>query len=192
MTTTQTHRIEKSLTQLRNTAPRPASPPRPAAPPPVDPARPLAGIDPERLCELRDDLLEDWDCPTMTDLGLCRAHGLTLKQVRAIAETPEFQDALEDLRVIRAMRREPVHARTVALAVDRLSHIANHEPTSATYAKEIRLAVKHLLTIVPKTEPRDSSRADPAPPIPPAHPTQPKQSPPLPGRPADPHPRQPA
>lgn len=138
---------------------------------------PLAELDADRIDELTNALLEDWDCPTMTALGLCRAHRATLAQVRAISQTPRFRAALDDLRAIRDARRQDQDARVRATAVDRLVYLILHDPSTASYAKELRLAVKTLLSLTdpaqtrpasddahPAQDPQDTPDAAPEPP----------------------------
>ncbi|MCC5823108.1 MAG: hypothetical protein LAT64_10105 [Phycisphaerales bacterium] len=117
---------------------------------------PLDDLPPDRLAALIPEILTDWDCPVMSELGLCRQYRITLAQLRAIARLPRFRAALADLRAVREDRRPDIQSRAHATAIDRLTYIATHDPTSASFAKEIRLAVKALLTLV--TPPPDKPR----------------------------------
>lgn len=136
-------------------------------------AHPLDDLPSGRLEELIPVLLTHWDSPTMTELGLCRQHRITLAQLRAIAELPRFREALEDLRALREARRPAVEARARATALDRLLYVASFPPSSASFAREIRGAVKLALTLLgdaagtapeprpaPEPEPTTPARAE--------------------------------
>lgn len=93
-------------------------------------------------------LLADFDDPDLTELDLARRHGLTLDDLAPIVAAPAFARALALLRALREVRRPLQRARAEARAAEILSTLAAREPTSATAAKEARLAVKDLLNLL--------------------------------------------
>jgi hypothetical protein len=148
---TKAERHDRAHSVRRNTAARD----EPFRPEHEDPLDPLHGFTPAQLDDLVDDLLEDWDCPDLTELGLCRAHRLSLRQVLAVSKLPKFQRALETQREIHASREDRTRAATLSLAAQALRRIAEATPTNATHAKEIRLAAKLLTTFtIPKPTPQ--------------------------------------
>lgn len=147
---------------LRNTDPV-RRPPNHAVDGRPDPDNPLGHLTPEQVADLTNGLLEDWDRPTMTELGLCRAHQITLDQLHALATRPAFRHALERIRTIRAMRQPDRDAAARALAMDRLISIAQQTPASASHAKEIRLAIKQLLALLDAREEAAPAPTGPAP-----------------------------
>lgn len=157
-------RHERALTDLRNTAPKP--PGHDARPEFENPADPLDGFSPEQIEDLIDDLLEDWEHPELTELGLCRAHNLSLRQILAISRLPRFQETLALMREIRESRRERVHAASVGRAVQALTAVAADRPRNATHAKEIRLAARLLIQL---TAPDTAGPASSRPPLPNTH-----------------------
>jgi hypothetical protein len=98
--------------------------------------------------EQLDTLLEDWHKPVFDELGLCRAHQLTLPALRAAIADPRFTMRLDHVRAIRAERAPDLAAASHALAIERLTYLAQYNPTNATFAHEIRLALKDLRTLV--------------------------------------------
>ncbi|RMH30209.1 MAG: hypothetical protein D6692_02525, partial [Planctomycetota bacterium] len=110
-------------------------------------------IQTEITLDLINALLDDWHKPGMSELGLCRAHQISLETLEHAAEHPKFQAALERIDRIRAKRRPAIAAAIHADTLDRLLHIAHHNPTSANFAKEIRLALKLLNTLFPQSPP---------------------------------------
>ena len=131
-------------------------------------------------------LLADFDHPDLTTPDLARRHNLTLDQLHALAAAPAFQHALALLRALNQLRRPLQIARAHAQAAQTLTALAKRTPTSATAAKEARLAIKDLLKLLsdptPKSEPRASARAVPQEPTTPtpATPQQPPTPTPLP------------
>lgn len=100
------------------------------------------------LPDLHQAVLADFDDPDLTELGLAARHGLTLDQLAAIAAAPAFRRALALIRALREIRRPLQRARAETRAAEILSTLAAREPTSATAAKEARLAVKDLLNLL--------------------------------------------
>ncbi|MCC5823186.1 MAG: hypothetical protein LAT64_07755 [Phycisphaerales bacterium] len=156
MNTTQTPRVRHETATHPNHTPNPHWPHPWPDPTTIHDGDPLDDLPPDRLAALIPAVLSDWDCPVMSELGLCRQHRITLAQLHAIAALPRFQRALASLRAVREARRPAIEARAHATAIDRLTCIATFEPTSATHAKEVRLAIKALLTLV--TPPLDKPR----------------------------------
>jgi hypothetical protein len=174
-TTTRTQRLEAALDRSsRNLGPALATrvdpatghirgihrPPYtlPTRPPDESDAegRPLADLTPDEYTLLIDQLLEDWDCPTMTELGLCRVHRLSLEQLDRITDDPAFDRALARIRSIRAKRRPEREAAARAQIVDRLLGLLAQPQDTATRAKEVRLACKQLQTILDTDAKSDS------------------------------------
>jgi|GEM_PF-2126909 len=155
MTTTQAERIDRARYDLRQLQPghRPNHAPSAPTEAPRDPSDPIAHLDAPDLDELTQNLLEDWDNPVFTPLGLCRAHRISLDQLQAIAATPRFIDALARIRAIQQARQPAIEARARELALDRLCTLADQSPTSATHTKEIRLSIKQLLAILTQSHP---------------------------------------
>lgn len=110
-------------------------------------ATPATGPVPD-LPDLHQAVLADFDDPDLTELGLAARHGLTLDQLAAIAAAPAFRRALALIRALREIRRPLQRARAETRAAEILSTLAAREPTSATAAKEARLAVKDLLNLL--------------------------------------------
>ncbi|MCC5822571.1 MAG: hypothetical protein LAT64_03230 [Phycisphaerales bacterium] len=133
---------------------------------------PLAALRP-RLEPLIDAVLADWDDPTMTGARICARHEITPEQLHAIAALPRFRETVAHLDAIRALRRPHVESRARADLFRSLTAIIQQDPTTASKAKEIRLAIKQLLTLVDGAGgslPPD--RAQPDAPKPPATPTR--------------------
>ena len=123
-----------------------------------DPERPLDHLDATQRNVLINGLLEDWDNPIFTELGLCRAHAITLDQLRAVAERPDFQRYLGIIREIRAARRAEIESAAATAAIARLIYITQCDIGSASAMKECRLAIKQILAIInhpptPESEP---------------------------------------
>lgn len=136
MHTDQTERLAAARLDLLTTS---------TAPPEVGPDTPIECIEPDQLELLTERLLEDWDDPRFSELGLCRAHRLSLVQLRAVAALPSFRAALTHIRALRADRRPDVDARARAMAIDGLCELAQHKPVNATFAQQIRIALQTLL-----------------------------------------------
>jgi hypothetical protein len=109
----------------------------------TSPANPVPALTP-----LAQSLLADWDDPDLSELDLARRHGLTLDRLHAQAAAPAFRAALALLRDLRESRRPLIIARAEALAAQRLTALTARDPTSATAAKEVRLAIKDLLHLL--------------------------------------------
>ncbi len=73
---TTTPRPPRTEAPLHNTRPKPPEwrPPNDAVDGRPDPDNPLGHLTADQILDLTNGLLEDWDCPTITELGLCRAH----------------------------------------------------------------------------------------------------------------------
>ena len=93
-------------------------------------------------------LLTDFDDPDLSELDLADRHGLTLDQLRSAAAAPAFRHALAIIRELQALRRPFILARAEADAAHTLTTLTARDPTSATAAKEVRLAVKALLDLL--------------------------------------------
>ena len=109
---------------------------------------PLAPLRP-RLDKLIDAVLADWDDPTMTGARISARHGITPEQLEAIARLPRFRETLARLDAIRDLRRPHVEARARSDLFRSLNTIIHQDPTTASKAKEIRLAIKQLLALMP-------------------------------------------
>ncbi len=150
-TTTPTQRRDRAQTLYsRNHGPvicneRPAYvlPARPSGP-----NAPLAHLSDDEYTLLIDQILEDWDCATLSELGLCRAHHLTLEELDQITDDPAFDRALARIRSIREKRRPEREAAAHARVVDRLLGLLEQPQDTATRAKEVRLTAKQLLSIL--------------------------------------------
>ncbi len=118
----------------------------------------LARFTPEELSEKVHALIEDWSSPTLSPIGLCRAHDLTLVQISAIMQLPMFNNILEHIETIQAARRAHIERKAADLALDRLCYLAHQTPTSAASCKEIRLAVKAILELVAPPSPGGPAR----------------------------------
>lgn len=116
-------------------------------PPPAGGTRPATNPVPA-LPAPHQALLADFDDPDLTELDLARRHALTLDGLAAIAAAPAFARALALLRALREVRRPLQRARAEARAAETLTALAARTPTSATAAKEARLAVKDLLNLL--------------------------------------------
>ncbi|MCC5822225.1 MAG: hypothetical protein LAT64_09550 [Phycisphaerales bacterium] len=114
------------------------------------------------LSSLAHALLADLDDPHLSELDLCRRHGLTLDQLRAEARRPAFRHAVSIIRELRELRRPLILARAEADAARTLAALTARHPTSATAAKEVRLAVKDLLKLLGAAgfQPVDRPQAD--------------------------------
>jgi hypothetical protein len=112
------------------------------------PDRPLAHLDAIQHQALFNALLEDWDNPVFTELGLCRAHDISLDQLIAMAELPTFQRALDMIRRVRAMRRPAIEAAAANTILERLVYITQCPLDSASAMKECRLAIKQIHVIL--------------------------------------------
>lgn len=110
----------------------------------------LAALAP-RITELHAALLRDWDDPTLNEAELCERHGVTPDQLRALAARPDFAHDVKTLRAVREIRRPHVRTRSRDLVLARLCALIQRDPDSATQAKENRLAVKQLLTLLDNT-----------------------------------------
>ena len=118
----------------------------------------LAHFTEEELSAKVHALLEDWSSPTLSPIGLCRAHDLSLAQIIAISQLPMFTAALEDIRTIESMRQEHTERKAHRLAFDRLCYLVNQIPTSAAFSKEIRLAAKMIFEIITKKHPHPKTQ----------------------------------
>ena len=155
-TTTPTQRRERAETLYsRNHGPvicneRPAYvlPARPSGP-----NAPLAHLSDDEYTLLIDQILEDWDCATLSELGLCRAHHLTLEELDRITDDPAFDRALARIRSIREKRRPEREAAAQARVFDRLLGLLEQPQDTATRAKEVRLTAKQLLTLLAPPSP---------------------------------------
>ncbi len=105
------------------------------------------------LSPLAHALLADLDHPDLSELDLCRRHGLTLDELRTQARAPAFRHAVSIIREIRELRRPLIQTRAEADAARTLSALTARDPTSATAAKEVRLAVKDLLRLLGASSP---------------------------------------
>ncbi len=110
--------------------------------------RPLAHLDAIQHQALFNALLEDWDNPVFTELGLCRAHDISLDQLIAMAELPTFQHALTIIRRVRALRRPAIEAAAANATLERLVYITQCPLDSASAMKECRLAIKQIVAIL--------------------------------------------
>jgi hypothetical protein len=108
-------------------------------------------------------LLADFDDPDLSELDLARRHGLSLDELHATVNTPSFQHALSRLRDIRAVRQPLLRARAEARAAEVLTNLTSRDPTTATGAKEIRLALKDLLRLLGAGGFQPPTRAQPEP-----------------------------
>ena len=151
-------------------------------PPYIRPHRPktepIERFSDEQFGFLIDKLLEDWDSPTLSELGLCRAHSITLEELDAITDDADFQRALALVRRIRAKRRHEVEASARAALFDRLLRLVNQTSENTTATKEVRLACKQLTAFMDSEGRADfqsasSGRPDPHSPTP----TPPNQTP---------------
>ncbi|MEA5547612.1 hypothetical protein VB816_21770 [Limnoraphis robusta CCNP1324] len=122
------------------------------------PDRPLAHLDAIQHQALFNALLEDWDNPVFTELGLCRAHDISLDQLIAMAELPTFQRALDMIRRVRAMRRPAIEAAAANTILERLTYLTQCPLDSASAMKECRLAIKQIVAIL-NPERESTSRA---------------------------------
>ncbi len=117
-------------------------------PPYITPRRPetepIERFSDEQFGFLIDKLLEDWDSPTLSELGLCRAHSITLEELDAITDDDDFQRALALVRRIRAKRQEERQAAAHAAVFDRLLRLVSQTSDTTTATKEVRLACKQL------------------------------------------------
>ena len=120
----------------------------------------LTHLTPEELADKVHALLEDWPSTTLSPIGLCRAHDLTLVQISAIRQLPMFTEILDHITEIQDHRRPHIEQRARDLALDRLCYLAHQTPTSAAACKEIRLATKAILDLVAPTpdSPGDTAR----------------------------------
>ena len=109
---------------------------------------PLAHLDPIQHQVLFNGLLEDWDNPVYTELGLCRAHDIAIEQLIAMARLPVFQWCLENIRTVRAMRRPGIEAAAANTVLERLLYITQCNLDSAAAMKECRLAIKQITAIL--------------------------------------------
>ncbi|RMH25080.1 MAG: hypothetical protein D6692_11880, partial [Planctomycetota bacterium] len=73
----------------------------------------------EITLDLINALLDDWHKPGMTELGLCRAHQISLETLEAATDHPKFTRALERVRRIRAKRLPDLTAHIQAVTIDR-------------------------------------------------------------------------
>ncbi len=127
-------------------------------------------------------LLADFDHPDLTTPDLARRHNLTLDQLHALAAAPAFQHALALLRALNQLRRPLQIARAHAQAAQTLTVLAERTPTSATAAKEARLAIKDLLKLLADPDPLPApgatacSQAVSHPTQPPPNPTPPPET----------------
>ncbi len=124
----------------------------------LDPDHPLAHLDPIQHQVLFNGLLEDWDNPVFTELGLCRAHGINLEQLIAVAELPAFQKYLAVIRKVHAMRRPQIESAAANTTLERLLYITQCNLDSASAMKECRLAIKQIIAIL-NPDPSSTSRA---------------------------------
>lgn len=134
-------------------------------------------------------LLADFDDPDLTTPDLARRHNLTLDQLAALTAAPAFQHALALLRALNQLRRPLQLARAHAQAAQTLTTLAQRTPSSATAAKEARLAIKDLLKLLTDPDPllpracggggtrSVTEAASPLNPSPNPNPTPPPQSP---------------
>ena len=170
MNTTQTKRPTrvKDLSSRQQTpifSPQPAFLPTPpsspfppstlSAPYPLPtrgPGHPLAHLSAPDYARLIDRLLEDWD-GALTELGLCRAHGLTLDQLVAVTADPAFLSALALIRSIRERRRPAQEAAARDRIFSRLLTLLDQPQDTAARAREIRLVTKHLLAMMTQDPP---------------------------------------
>ncbi len=117
-------------------------------PPYIRPRRPetepIERFSDEQFVFLVDNLLEDWDSPTLSEMGLCRAHSISLEELDAITDDPDFQHALALVRRIRAKRLEERQAAANAAVFDRLLRLVSQTSENTTATKEVRLACKQL------------------------------------------------
>ena len=133
----------------------------PFPPPPHRPkAEPIERFSDEQFGFLIDKLLGDWDSPTLSELGLCRAHSITLEELDAITAYTDFQRALALVRRIRAKRRHEVEASARAALFDRLLRLVNQTSETTTATKEVRLACKQLTTFMESEEVGPTRRAE--------------------------------
>lgn len=107
----------------------------------------------EPFSVLTEALLADFDNPDLSELDLAHRHALTLDELHAITDAPAFREALSLITQIRAVRRPLLIARAESHAVQILTALSARDPTSATAAKEVRLAIKALLTLLNPTTP---------------------------------------
>jgi hypothetical protein len=151
MNTTQTLPAPSALFTALQPPPAAPSPETSPAPHPV-PALPAP----------HQALLADFDDPDLTTLDLARRHALTLDDLAAIAAAPAFARALALLRALAEVRRPLQIARAEARAAETLTALTARDPTSATAAKEVRLAVKDLLKLLGAAgfQPVDRPKAD--------------------------------
>jgi hypothetical protein len=125
--------------------------------------RPLDHLDEIQYEVLFNGLLEDWENPVYTELGLCRAHGISLDQLIAIAERPHFQKCLDNIHKVRAMRRPRLEAAAANTILERLLYITQCTLDSASAMKECRLAIKQIHAILnPEAKPATKRTTKPA------------------------------
>ncbi len=122
----------------------------------------LQGFTPEELHNKIEGIIEDWGSPTLSPIGLCRTHQVTMTQIRAIMALPMFAAIMADIRFIQDARREYIERKAADLALDRLCYLAHQTPTSAASCKEIRLATKAILELVAPVGPTSSRPSDPS------------------------------
>jgi hypothetical protein len=128
-----------------------------------DPERPLDHLDDIQYEVLFNGLLEDWENPVFTELGLCRAHGIALDQLIAMAERPYFQECLDNIHKVRAMRRPRFEAAAANTILERLLYITQCTLDSASAMKECRLAIKQIHAILnPDAKPATKRTTKPA------------------------------
>ncbi len=123
-------------------------------PPYITPRRPetepIERFSDEQFGFLIDKLLEDWDSPTLSELGLCRAHSITLEELDTITDDEDFQRALALVRRVRAKRQHEREASARAALHDRLLRLIYQITDTTTDAKEVRLACKQLESFMQK------------------------------------------
>ena len=125
------------------------------------PPHPLTHFTPEELAHKVHALLEDWASTTLSPIGLCRAHDVTLVHISAIRQLPMFNDILNHIEEIQHHRRPYIEQNARDLALDRLCYLAHQTPTSAASCKEIRLATKAILDLVGPISSRPSESVTP-------------------------------
>lgn len=95
--------------------------------------------------DIRMDILRDLFYDSMNTIDLCLKHGMSLDELQAVVDAPDFQRAIDVLMHIEAQRARALAPTRRERALETLERVAAVTPTTPTQCETVRKAAAALL-----------------------------------------------
>lgn len=113
--------------------------------------------------DTRMDILRDLFYDNINTIDLCRKHGMSLDELQAVVDAPDFQHAIDVLMHIEAQRARALAPTRRERALETLERVAAVTPTTPTQCETVRKAAAAVLRAATPRRTADAPDPQPAP-----------------------------